>query len=210
MQQFPKIKYHKTLAPEGELVQSAEDEQQLVAGEAGWVDTPAAFDPNYVPPPPFVPDPNAPADQPSYRPKAYPAVRYNRLGEDRSVANADEDAALDPEEWKWSPAAFADRGGVPPAGASATPRGSAPPSGGPDAAPVDEAAEKKAAEEMAENARTLHSTPVEEVKKGLDGAPAEVLARAKHLEALNPAGPRITLVKFIDSALKALDEPATQ
>ena len=43
---YPAVRYHKTLAADGRLVKSADEEAAL--GE-GWVDTPAAFGDGYVP-----------------------------------------------------------------------------------------------------------------------------------------------------------------
>lgn len=200
MQEFPTIRYHRTEAPDGVLIPSAEKLAEL---GAGWVDTPAAFDPNYVPPPPVAKreSPSAAvARRAGYRPQEFPAIRYNRLGEDRIVRSAAQLAELDPAEWRDSPAAFGDAPPVAPV--KAAPAVAETPSTPPTADQDD--AERKAADAMAEQARTLHAMPVDEVKAKLAGAPAEVLTQAKQLEMLKPDGPRVSLVKFIDAALKAL------
>lgn len=199
MQMFPTIAYHKTLAPEGQLIQSAE---QLSGLGEGWVDTPAAFDPNYVRPEPVAPSRAGAGPRRPGAVQEFPAVRYNRVGEDRLVRSVEEADALDPEEWKASPADFppvaAAPAALPPAPAPAAVTGE-----GEDA----EERDRKAAEAMAAKARILHNTPVAEATRLLEGADAATLRFTKELEALNPE-PRITLIRFIDAALKALDTPA--
>jgi hypothetical protein len=96
--QYPRWVYHKEHAVDGVLVPRAEDEPK---GE-GWVSTPAAFDPNYVEPPPLPPEDLARGGRPFV---AYPTWRYAAHEEPRLVASAEEDEQLDKAIWKDSPAA---------------------------------------------------------------------------------------------------------
>lgn len=99
---YPKFLYHKTAAPEGQLIRTEADEP---TGE-GWVDTPQAFDPAYVPPPVLVPPGTVPADAPGFVPTPYPSFRYHRDGQTQLVRTVEEDESLDPDVWKHSPADF--------------------------------------------------------------------------------------------------------
>lgn len=101
---YPKFLYHPELAPAGRLIRDEASEPT----EPGWVDTPQKFDPAYVEPAPIVPEGSVPADRPGYVPQPYPSVRYGASGETKVVASADEDAALNPADWKHSPAHFLD------------------------------------------------------------------------------------------------------
>ena len=110
-QRYPKMRYHKTLAPQGRTVLNT---QQDVALGEGWVNSPAAFEPGYVEPPEpedgaLIHDPRPPDKE--YIP--YPAMRYARNGETTTVYNQAQDEALDPFVWRNTPdpAAWAD---VPP------------------------------------------------------------------------------------------------
>ena len=100
-QRYPAMRYHKTLAPEGKEVKTAEAAAAL--GD-GWVRTPAAFEPGYVEQPePEDGSPIAEARPPGKPYVPYPILRYARNGEERLFGEA-EDQARDPNIWKASPA----------------------------------------------------------------------------------------------------------
>lgn len=89
---YPCTRYHKDLAPEGREIKNAEKEAEL--GE-GWVDTPAAFDPAYVPPTVDPPE-GTPFESyvaPAAPPIAYPAMRYSRDGGERTIQGPGEEEA---------------------------------------------------------------------------------------------------------------------
>src|SRR3990167_6581220 len=98
--EYPAIRYHKTLAPDGITVANASQEPD---GE-GWVTTPAAFDPGYVPPATRLRDGDPlPFVRPPDRPYvAFPAMRYARDGAEQTVNEA-QAATLDPAVWKDHP-----------------------------------------------------------------------------------------------------------
>lgn len=204
MELYPRFLYHKDKSPEGTIVRTIEDEQAL--GE-GWVPTPAMFDPNYVPPPELVAPGTIPADAAAagYVPLDYPGMRYARDGATCIVANPDEDALLDGAVWKRSPADF------PPVVETAAAPSAPPRAQSASLAPgvTDQAeAERKAAEAFAAKATELHGTAVADVLKALDGCTeTDLLQKVKQMEALNPGGPRITLIRQIDALIKAVNEP---
>jgi hypothetical protein len=100
MTTYPKWVYHKEHAPEGLFIHRAEDEP---SGE-GWVSTPAAFDPTYVPPPPLTEDAQFDFLARGGRPfVAYPSWRYHTNGEAKLVETAEADALLDRSVWKDAP-----------------------------------------------------------------------------------------------------------
>lgn len=208
MQPFPLFMYHKTDAPEGRVFTSLEqlEAAQAASGPPGWVDTPAKFDPNYVEPTPAgVLGPVIGLRGQLYAPKLFPSLRYSRSGEECIVRTQEEADALNADEWKDSPAAFKEplerqRVAAPVSVVPSMP--DAPQEPAPPTPPTE--AEQRAAEEMAAKARELAATPIEKVKEVLAGADQPTLERVKQLEMLNPDGPRVTLVKFIDAALKAL------
>lgn len=204
MQLYPRFMFHKEQAPEGRLFQSAEEAEAL---GPDWVVTPAAFDPNYVAPAELVPSGSIPieAANAGFIPQAYPAWRHQKNGEPCLVQNAEEDDALDPDVWKASPA---DHGIAAADVAPVIPFPSAPAPSGSVLGDATEA-EQKAAQEMAAKATELHNTSIADITKVLEGCPdVSVLRNVKQLEMLNPAGPRITLVRFIDNAVKAIEVPA--
>jgi hypothetical protein len=224
---FPTFRFHKELAPEGRILQTQADVDAL---GAGWVDTPAAFDPNYVPPAASVVDDTVPSDAyaQTFVRVPFPSHRFNRAGESCLVNSQDEADALDPREWKETPdprawdepgadatspkaqLSFVPRPDAPsvepsaaatPAPAAATPA----PESGTLNSPSD--AEAVAAQALAAKARELHATPVADVLKQLEGCPdATFLRKVKEMEMLNQNGPRVTLVRSIDAAIKVIVE----
>lgn len=131
MTKFPTFMFHKVDAPEGKLFASAEELEGL---GPGWVDTPAAFDPKYAPPPPAPETTDVPEDarQRGFVPVAYPSYRYRKgePGSARLVANFEEDEVLqkaEPGVWKEThdPAAWAPK--KPANGSSGGPRSVPPP-----------------------------------------------------------------------------------
>lgn len=180
--------YHKELAPEGRQFTA----DQAATLDAGWVNTPAKFDPNYVEPTPVDSVDGLPKGTPrGYAPKPFPCIMYSRTGEDRYVRTQADLDALDPAEWKSTPAAFGDA-----APAAAPPAPSpAPAAVTTSAAPQTSDEQAKAdADKMNADAAELHRTPIAEVK--LDGLDLAALDRLMQLEALS-VSPRATLMKAI-------------
>lgn len=197
---YPRFAYHKTLAHEGRLIKSAEDEPT----EEGWVDTPAKFDPNYVEPPQIGAAPGTVPEEARRRgfvPQQYPAKRYHQVtGEDRRVESAQEDGALDPSVWKDTPPASVEVPAPAQAPAAAASSGNSAPAG---TTMTEE--EKKAAAELNAKAAELHGTAVDKVLDALKGCDdPDFLSRITEMEALNPAGPRMSLVKAIKKQIEGL------
>ncbi|MGH9256592.1 MAG: hypothetical protein ACRD3C_18685 [Vicinamibacterales bacterium] len=188
MQEFPKVLYNA--AGNDRQVNSAAEEAELNLDE--WRPHRDAFRPGWVPPPP--PRPAGLKVSPHYVPQQFPKVLYNRFGQDRQVESAAEEAQLDPNEWF----------GMNRAPSAPAPSVSSAPPAHTESDEDQAEAERKAADAMAEKARSLHATSVEDIKKALSPATREQLEDVKLLEALSPEGPRITLIKFIDAELKAL------
>jgi hypothetical protein len=128
---FPAWHFHKDLAPEGQVFQTAEDLARAEDDNPGWQDTPAKFDPKYVAPPPSPVAPeDRPADQPGYVPVTFPSLRHNQAGEERRVETKDEADALEAAEpgvWKdtpdpdaWDPVKWAKKQAARAAGAGRT------------------------------------------------------------------------------------------
>lgn len=98
---YPRWAWHPTLARDGKFIANEAAEP---AGD-GWVDTPAALDPAYVPPP-EVPDEEQVPDiaPPGYEREHYPTWRYPVSGGDPYyVLDAVADSKLDRKLWKNSP-----------------------------------------------------------------------------------------------------------
>ena len=183
-QKYPAVRYHKTLAAEGRVIKSADDEAGL--GE-GWVDTPAAFAPGYTALTADPPEGTAmdTVVLPSTPPEPYPAVRYTRDGRSVTVRSVVEDQALDPNEWKDTPdpKAWAAAPVAPPVLADPPPPSDPPPSA----------------------SDVLFSTTVVVVEDMVSeitdiGALDALAAR----EATNPKGARIGVMKAITARLDAL------
>lgn len=227
---FPTFAFHKEEAPEGRLVQNQED---LDALGPEWVETPAAFDPNYKRPAPAVADGTVPQEMAArgFVPQPYPAHRYTKGGAQSClVTGVEEDAALDPDVWKdtpdpraWDdPEYYAKRRAVvvpfapqaAPTGASTPPPSTPPvvtstapstPTGGADQAD----AERKAAEDLAAHAREMHALTIGDIQAKLEGCTDKAfLQKVKQMEMLNPDGPRVSLVRYLDGAIKAIDAAA--
>jgi len=191
---YPKILYHATLAREGQRFLTALDEP---AADAGWVDTPEKFNPDYVAPTPVE---GQSATRPGYVPKKYPTILYRRDGEAKRVLSIEDARALaarEPGEWAdhpdgpWGPAPDAPAPTVaPPVAPVATPA-APPPAPPPTGDPLAEAASQYAAT-VAEIADHLPSIK--------DKA---VLEKILAYEEDNPKGPRIGVVKAV---AKRLDE----
>lgn len=99
---YPRFMFHAELAPEGKVIRSAEEEP---TGD-GWFDTPQKFDPAYVDPKPIAEPGAAPINVPNFRPQPYPSHRFSADGSSRVVNSAEEDALLNTNDWKHSPADF--------------------------------------------------------------------------------------------------------
>lgn len=186
MQAYPCVRYHKELAPEGRLVRTADGEP---TGE-GWVDTPAAFDPNYVPPPPL--DPNvvtSDAVRPGYVPQRFPACRYDGNGNIQLVKTQEEADTLDPRQWKDSPAAFGPDYVAP----SDAPR-PAPPAAEP---PTNAEIERQKAELFAATVPVI----VERIEAISD---VSTLATIRAYEEVNPKGARTGVLKAVDARFEEL------
>lgn len=185
MQAYPRFLFHKEHAPEGFLIATPDAEP---TGE-GWVDTPAAFDPAYQPPPPSAaPEGSIPEDARArgFVPVAYPSWRYDKDGNSLLVKTAADEAKADPAIWKHSPAHH-DAGYTPDV-----------------AAPVDK---DKATREFIAKAKELHATPVPIALKALEGVTDRAqLDHVKNLEMLNDE-PRVGLVRAIDKQIAALPVP---
>jgi hypothetical protein len=93
--------YHPELAPDGKLFRAGTADPS----EKGWVTTPAAFDPDYVAPPPAPPEERPVPGLPAMGPRVlFPSWRYHRgTGEARLVATAAEAGELG-AEWVSTPA----------------------------------------------------------------------------------------------------------
>lgn len=106
MTQFPTFMFHPEQATEGKLFTS---QKQLDDAGPGWVDTPAAFAKDYVPPPPPVEGTivlQAPGGgTTAYVPQRYPMHLYNRAGDMKEIRSAEqfEKEHLDPADWKDTP-----------------------------------------------------------------------------------------------------------
>lgn len=92
--------FHKVHAPDGQLFEDGVTPQ----GD-GWVDTPAAFEPGYVPPPAEPEGLPERERRAGYVPQAFPSHRYRKGDPDNPilVQSAEDAAALDPAEWKDTP-----------------------------------------------------------------------------------------------------------
>lgn len=205
---YPRFLYHKEEAPSGKLIRSAADEP---TGE-GWVDTPQKFDPKYVDPPKLVPDGSVPADRPGYIPKAYPSFRYGASGETQIVSSAEADAALNPADWKHSPADFLPKTNAP---VMVTPLPPAPPVvidplNPPPELPVStappmptlpaEPPQLSAAKQKA----ALYAAPVAQVIANVKTmSDIEKLQMVKGFEETNPSK-RVTVIKAVDARLAEL------
>lgn len=160
--------FHKVEAPEGK--QFADDVEPT--GD-GWVDTPAKFDPNYVEPPKadllVVPGGFI------HTGPSFPAHFYNRAGELKEVANAEQFEALNPDVWKDSPAAF-----------------------GPveDTPVVEEPPYVLTAEQVAD----VYASTVVTLKAALADVTSKAkLAAIESAEAVNPQGPRQGVFKALNA-----------
>lgn len=195
---FPTCLFHKTIAPDGQVFMTEAD---LPAADAGWVDTPAAFDPNYKAPTPVVPNGSIPADAPpGFVPNPYPSCRYRKGDPDnpRLVASAEEDAALEAAEpgvWQHSP----------------DPKFK-PPVAGPDAGAPDPnaladfvtAADGSVTLTDAQKAE-LYTAKVAEVVMKLEGISSPAMLKAiAAAEAENPT-PRKTVAKAVAARLAVLN-----
>jgi hypothetical protein len=182
---YPKWLYHKDLAPDGRLIRGPEQDPI----EDGWVDTPAAFDPAYVAPPPRDPDavPDA-AVKAGYVHRPYPSHRYNASGESRIVHSLAEDDMLDPADWKDSPAAFGDP----------------PPAAAPAPAPPPPASEDSIATQRA----SLYAAKVADIVTGVETMTDLVkLETLKAFEQSNPKGARVGVIKALEARVKTLTPP---
>jgi hypothetical protein len=100
----PTILYHKDHAPEGRAFMT---DDQLPESLDGWHDTPAKFDPKYVPPPDLVEEGVVSAEEKAkgYAPVRYPTLLYQRGDADhpRRVESLDHHRDLEQTEpgvWK--------------------------------------------------------------------------------------------------------------
>lgn len=203
----PCFMFHETLEEgkfrEGKMFKTKEDLEAALTGPdgAGWHDTPAKFDPNYKAP---VPNPDA-ADLPEeavasgFVKEHYPSWRFNVDDkiEARLVKTAEEDTELDPAVWKHSPDPKTWKGEKPKLIAAPVAAKPAADTGA-DARAAQVAQDQKDAQELhAANADEV----IERVKLQEDRA---VLERVRMLEALNPDGPRVTVLRAVKVALDKL------
>lgn len=194
---FPTTLYHKTLAADGQVFMS---EASLPSADAGWVDTPAAFDPSYVAPTPITPSGAVPADAPpGFVPSPFPSCRYRKGDPEnpKQVATAEEDAALEAAEpgvWLHSP----DPHYKP---AAAGPDAGAPdPNALADLVPNADGSVTLSDAQKAE----FYGAKVAEVVVKLEAiSSAAMLNALAAAEAENPK-PRVTVVKAVKARIAAL------
>lgn len=200
---YPRFLYHKDEAPSGRLIRNAEDEPT----GPGWVDTPQKFDPAYVEPAPVVPEGSVPADRPGYVPQQYPSHRYGASGEVRVVASAEEDAELNPRDWKHSPADFLAE--IAPAEPAPKPRAVAravtPPPPAPDVPPADPAVPPpaKPMNAKAMKASLYDAKEADVIAQVREMGDIEKLQIVKGFEETNPKK-RAKVIKAVDKRLAEL------
>ena len=200
---YPCTRYHKDLAPEGIEIPTAEKEAEL---GPGWVDTPAAFDPAYVPLTEDPPDgtPFESYVEPAAPPIAYPAMRYARDGGERVINGPDQE---EPgwQDHPWSTAELA--AGQPMPSTPPAPNGH---STATEPAPATnegtrEPVEPPAAVTPAPEDDGLYRVTVERVEGVLseitDAAELDDIAAR---ESRNPRGPRKGVLSAIEARREAL------
>lgn len=193
---YPKFLYHETHAPDGRAIMTEADEPK---GD-GWHDTPAKFDPNYVPPPPpLVAEGTVPeaARLAGFVPQAYPSLRYSvHGGEAKRVDSADEDAALDPAVWKHSPdpTSWTTEEPEAPAGADAAVSVTMTTGGVGSATTAPSSDDEQKAELYKANVSQI----IEKVSAIHDPA---LLERVAAFETDNPKGPRKTVLQAVKAQL---------
>lgn len=199
---FPLFLFHPEHAVDGKIFHNAES---LPKDGEGWVDTPAAFEPDYVKP---APPPDATSSSEYARRAGKPVIRFpahfyrkNRPDDPCTVRNAQEYEALDKDVWRDTYAASAW-----------------------DDAPADEPdetdgvqTERRASSRpevpmvplTPDQAQKLWSAKVPEVIKAIDGMTLEQTKILSEAEGMNPAGARKTVVQAIrarQALLKASQE----
>ena len=183
-QRFPAMRYHKTLAPDGQEVKNAAKAAEL--GE-GWVRTPAAFAPGYVEEP--EPEDGSPIDEIVAAGREiipYPAMRYTRDGKECEVGTLEKDNELDPAIWKDTPDPAA--------------WGTAPALSPPDPAIVA----TDAASKIAESLYFLNAAESTALVNGADTL--EKLAAIETAEKAHPKheGGRVSVLRAIEERREAL------
>lgn len=223
---YPRFLFHPSLAPEGKIFGSLEDEQAKGAtADAGWVDTPAAFDPEYVAPPEPESGPNqteAMAVQ-GIVPQRYPKHLYRRGDPDGAKEVATKEAhdvveAAEPGVWKETPdpSAWDDPGPVPESSVPKTPAAAPPAESKPTKAAKAPAAAPKPTPLPADPAAPLTDEQKAAFAKASVGdiaAQLETVTSVVRLDQLRDAEqgsskPRATVLKAIAARKKLINTPA--
>lgn len=214
---LPCFLFHETIEDgkykDGKMFKTQEELDEALTGPdaAGWHDTPAKFDPNYKAP---AVNPDA-ADLPEeavargFVKEHYPSFRFHVDGktEPKVVKNADEDADLDPAVWKHSPDPKTWTVDEPKTPAKPNPAMSLANQQQGNAPNTDAAADARAAQvaQDQKDAAELHAANADEVIDKIKGQTDKaVLERVRQLEALNPEGPRVTILRAVKASLDKL------
>lgn len=224
MQLVPCILYKKDVAEDGKQFNTEADRAAALAD--GWVETPAALDPNYVPPVPVVIDGIVQA----FGSKPYvefPKALHDKMGNSVQVNSQEEQDTYNSDIWREKPDSFRTS---PTAGAAS---GSLAPASGPAAAPagasegaasgevgaesagdaptnlgqkgLSEEEEAARAAAFAEKAAVLHGMTVTQIEERIASqSDLAILAEVQNMEALRGDGPRIGVIKAVRARVKAL------
>lgn len=217
----------------GRLFKTAEELEAAMAEDDRWVDTPAKFDPNYTAPArKLAPGEELAEGEVEAAPEGEQYPRWIFPSEKDIdgkplppvlVQTAEEHAACDPELWHESPdpktwgkikrpvaarqMEESEKPALPAAGSSPVPAAPTPVPVDVDAAALAAAADARAAQVAADakDAQAVHDATVDEIAVKIDKCnDPEVLKRLRMLEAVNPDGPRVGILKPIKAKLDQL------
>lgn len=227
---YPRFMFHASLDEGkwkgGRLFRTDEELDAAMDEDDRWVDTPAKFDPAYKAPPRKLAPGEELADGEVEAPpegEQYPRWIFPSQKDEKGdplpavlVQTAEEHATYDPELWHESPdpktwgkikrpvAARQVGDNLPPAASV-----QAAPAAAPAPSPVDtDAAAAERARQVAEDAKVaerVHNATVDEIAVEIDKCnDPEALKRLRMIEAVNPDGPRVGILKPIKAKLDQL------
>lgn len=217
----------------GRLFKTAEELDAAMKEDDRWVDTPAKFDPNYkAPARKLAPGEELAEGEVEAAPEGeqYPRWIFPSAKDEAGnplppvlVPNAEAHATYDPDLWHESPdpktwgkikrpvAARQVGDSLPAAPASSAPAPATPAPASAPAVPSQadadaaEAARVAQAEEEAKAAARVHAATVDFIVAEIDKCDdPEALKRLRMLEAINPDGPRVGILKPIKAKLDSL------
>lgn len=230
---YPRFMFHESLDEGkwkgGRLFKTAEELDAAMKEDDRWVDTPAKFDPNYKAPARKLGpgeelaegEVEAPPEGEQYPRWIFPSQKDEK-GDPMPpvlVQTAEAHATYDPDLWHESPdpktwgkikrpVAARQLGDSLPATTSQAVAGSAAvPAAQPSQADVDAAADERARQvaEDAKVAERVHNATVDEIAVEIDKCnDPEALKRLRMIEAINPDGPRVGILKPIKAKLDSL------